>query len=76
MLACLAVQGTQGVVRAVGDAHWRWVDVLDTWSPAPSAGAGGLSGSALALAVALPVMFGVLLLAGCGGLAWWLRRRR
>jgi hypothetical protein len=70
------LQGTQGLVRAEGNGHWRWVDVLDTWSPATSTGVGGLSGPALALAVALPVVFGVLVLACCGGLAWWRRRRR
>lgn len=75
-VSVLRLQGTKGVVRAEGNAYWRWVDVLISWSPAVPTSTGGLSGSALALAIALPVVFGVLLLAACGVGAVWLRRRR
>jgi hypothetical protein len=74
MFPYVLAQGRGGVVRPDGDAYWRWVDVLMSWSPAPSTGAGGLSGSSLALAVALPVVFGMLLLLGCAAFVWQRRR--
>ena len=61
---------------ASGEAYWRWEEVLISWSPVAATGAGNLQGSALTLAIALPVVFGVLLLAGLGVLAWWCGRRR
>jgi hypothetical protein len=53
-----------------------WQDVLVTWSNAAASSSGRLKGPALALAIALPIAFGVVLLAGSIGLAWWCRRKR
>lgn len=64
------------MVSADGSAEWLWQDVLVTWSPAAAPSSGGLAGPALTVAIALPVVFGVLLLAGGVGLAWWCRRKQ
>lgn len=68
-----ALQGKNGLVRPKGDGYWLFENVL--FSYIPSSAPSRLQGSSLALAIALPVVFGVLLLVGGGVLAWWWRRK-
>lgn len=63
-------------MRADGTAQWLWQDVLVSWSSAAPSSSAGLKGPALAVAIALPVVVGVLLLAGGISLAWWCRWKR
>lgn len=67
------LQGANGLVRSTGDGFWLYDDVLITYSPtAPASKPRGW----LALAIALPVVLGLLLLAGGVALAWCIRRKR
>jgi hypothetical protein len=68
-------QGAHGLVQSTGDGYWLFRDVLFSYTPTGKASSGRLQGSALALAIALPVVFGVLLLAGGAVLAWWWCKR-
>lgn len=69
------VQGAHGLVQSTGDGYWLFRDALLSYTPTVQASSGRLQSSALALAVALPVVFGVLLLAGGAVLAWWWCKR-
>jgi hypothetical protein len=67
------LQGAKGVVRPTGDGFWQFKDVLLTYTATESkARRPGVP----VLAIALPVVFGVLLLVGGSVLAWWCMRKR
>jgi hypothetical protein len=67
------MQGANGLVRSTGDGYWLFNDVLMSYTPtAPASKPRGW----LALAIALPVVLGSLLLAGGVALAWCIRKRR
>jgi hypothetical protein len=75
VFCCVLVllQGANGVIRSTGDGFWLFKDVLLTYQPNQST---ARRRAVPVLAVALPVVFGVLLLA-CGSvLAWWCMRKR
>lgn len=65
------LQGAHGLVRSTGDGYWLFEDVLFTFTGESKAAKRGVP----VLAVALPVVFGVLVLVGMGVLAWlWTRK--
>jgi hypothetical protein len=71
LLGC-SLQGANGLVRSTGDGYWLFDDVLFTYTGKSQATKRGVP----VLAVALPVVFGVLLLVGACVLAWlWTRKR-
>lgn len=73
VLLLLLLQGANGVIRSTGDGFWLFEDVLFTYTATvPNATRRG----APVLAIALPVVFGVLLLVSDGVLAWWCTRKR
>jgi hypothetical protein len=71
--ALVLLQGANGVIRSIGDGFWLFKDVLLTYKATESqARRRGVP----VLAIALPVVCGVLLLVGGSVLAWWCMRKR
>jgi hypothetical protein len=71
------LQGANGTVKAVGNGYWDYKNVSVTWSASEpnSSGSGGLSPSMRSLAIALPVVFGTLMIGGVLGYFCWRKRR-